>query len=421
MSSGLFKEAFDVISRIDITDVSLSSRIACYSLYSRLYYDIADYNHEAPFQNEYIEKGSLYTDSLLRLLPEKSLKWWYAVGQKQMKERQYDASIHSFMTLLERKDIDPHTEAIISSSLGWMYYELNDKERAMIYLIRAAIGDIRSATKETTALRVLAGLLYERGDINRANNYVRLALEDANFYNARHRKIEVGSILPIIEQDRFDIVKKQRNVLIGFVSLVSLLFILLLTATLIIYKQMKKLRSARHTIEERNTQLQQTNDLLSEANNIKDEYIGYSFYLNSEYIDKMESLYKMINRKIAARQFEDLRTSFKESDLNKERDNMYASFDETFLKLFPGFITSYNNLFPVEECTRGDHEKSLSSEMRIFALIRLGICEPERIAKFLNYSVHTINTYKARVKNKSLVPNELFEPKIMEIASVTPQ
>lgn len=421
LPSGLFKEAFDVISRIDITDVSLSSRIACYSLYSRLYYDIADYNHEAPFQNEYIEKGSLYTDSLLRLLPEKSLKWWYAVGQKQMKERQYDASIHSFMTLLERKDVDPHTEAIISSSLGWMYYELNDKERAMIYLIRAAIGDIRSATKETTALRVLAGLLYERGDINRANNYVRLALEDANFYNARHRKIEVGSILPIIEQDRFDIVKKQRNVLIGFVSLVSLLFILLLTATLIIYKQMKKLRSARHTIEERNTQLQQTNDLLSEANNIKDEYIGYSFYLNSEYIDKMESLYKMINRKIAARQFEDLRTSFKESDLNKERDNMYASFDETFLKLFPGFITSYNNLFPVEERTRGDHEKSLSSEMRIFALIRLGICEPERIAKFLNYSVHTINTYKTRVKNKSLVPNELFEPKIMEIASVTPQ
>lgn len=421
LSSGLFKEAFDVINKIDITDIPLSGRISYYSLYSRLYYDIADYNHEAPFQHEYVEKGSIYTDSLLSLLPEKSLKWWYAVGQRQMKERQYDASIHSFMTLLERKDVDPHMEAIISSSLGWMYYGRNDKERAMIYLIRAAIGDIRSATKETTALRVLAGLLYERGDINRANNYVRLALEDANFYNARHRKIEVGSILPIIEQDRFDIVKKQRNVLIGFVSLVSLLFILLLTATLIIYKQMKKLRSARHTIEERNTQLQQTNDLLSEANNIKDEYIGYSFYLNSEYINKMESLYKMINRKIAARQFEDLRTSFKESDLNKERDNMYASFDETFLKLFPGFIASYNKLFPAEERTRGDHEKSLSSEMRIFALIRLGICEPERIAKFLNYSVHTINTYKTRVKNKSLVSNELFEHKIMEIASVTPQ
>lgn len=421
LSSGLFKEAFDVISRIDITDVSLSSRIAYYSLYSRLYYDIADYNHEAPFQNEYIEKGSLYTDSLLRLLPEKSLKWWYSVGQKQMKERQYDASISSFSTLLQRKDLDPHTEAIVSSSLGWMYYGRNDKELAMTYLIRAAIGDIRSATKETTALRVLAGLLYERGDINRANNYVRLALEDANFYNARHRKIEVGSILPIIEQDRFDIVKKQRNVLIGFVSLVSLLFILLLIATLIIYKQVKKLRTARHTIEERNQQLQQTNNQLSEANNIKDEYIGYSFYLNSEYIDKMETLYKMINRKIAARQYDDLRTSFKEADLNKERDNMYASFDETFLKLFPGFIAAYNKLFPAEEHTRSENEKSLTSEMRIFALIRLGICETERIAKFLNYSIHTINTYKTRIKNKSLVSNEQFEAKIMEIAAVAPQ
>lgn len=418
LSSGLFKEAFDVISRIDITDVPLSTRISYYSLYSRLYYDIADYNHEAPFQSEYIEKGSVYTDSLLALLPEKSLKWWYAMGQKQMKERQYDASITSFSTLLQRKDIDPHTEAIVSSSLGWMYYGRNDKERAMTYLVQAAIGDIRSATKETTALRVLAGLLYERGDIDRANKYVKLALEDANFYNARHRKIEIGSILPIIEQDRFDIVKKQRNVLIGFVSIVSLLCILLLAATLIIYKQVKKLRTARHTIEERNRQLQLTNSQLSEANNIKDEYIGYSFYLNSEYIEKMESLYKLINRKIAARQYDDLRTSFKEADLNKERDNMYASFDETFLKLFPGFIGAYNRLFPAEERTRADHDKTLTSEMRIFALIRLGICETERIAKFLNYSIHTINTYKTRVKNKSLVSNEQFEARIMEIEAV---
>ncbi len=421
VSSGLFKEAFDVIQKIDITHAPTIHQITYYSLYSRLYYDIADYNHEAPFQEEYIGKGSLYTDSLLALLPEHSPEWWYATGQRQMKERQYDACIYSFKTLLQRNDIDPHTEAIISSSLGWVYWAQNDKERAMIYLIHAAIGDICSATKETTALRVLASLLYERGDINRANKYVKIALEDANTYNARHRKIEIGSILPIIEQDRFNIVKKQRNILIGGVSLFILLFLLLFTATLIIYKQMKKLRIARHTIEERNRQLQDTNNQLSEANNIKDEYIGYSFYLNSEYIEKMEFLYKTINRKIAARQFDDLRSSFKESTLNHERDNMYASFDETFLKLFPGFIHAYNRLFPAEESSRNENGNSLTPEMRIFALIRLGICESERIAKFLNYSVHTINTYKTRVKNKSIVSNELFEAKIMEITAVSPQ
>lgn len=420
LSSGLFKEAFDVIGKIDISHVPLANKISYYSLYSRLYYDIADYNHEAPFQDEYIRKGSLYTDSLLTLLPEKGMKWWYFTSQKQMKERQYDACIYSFKTMLERKDVDPHTEAIIASSLGWVYGEQGDKDQTLTYLIRAAIGDIRSATKETTALRVLAGLLYERGDINRVNRYVKSALEGANFYNARQRKIEIGSILPIIEQDRFDIVKKQRNVLIGGITLFSILFILLFTATLIIYKQMKKLRTARQTIVERNQQLQQINEELSEANNIKDEYIGYSFYLNSEYIGKMENLYKMINRKIAAKQFDDLRTSFKESTLNNERDNMYASFDETFLKLFPNFITAYNQLFPPGETNRSENN-SLTPEMRIFALIRLGICESERIAKFLNYSVHTINTYKTRVKNKSIVSNELFEAKIMEIASVSPE
>lgn len=419
LSSGLFKEAFDVIEKIDVTNVPLSYKIAYYSLYSRLYYDIADYNHEAPFQDTYIKKGSQYTDSLLSLVPEKSLKWWYATGQRQMKERQYEDCIYSFQTLLRRKDVDPHTEAIIASSLGWVYWLEDDKDQAMIYLIRAAIGDIRSATKETTALCVLANLLYERGDINRANNYIQLALEDANFYNARHRKIEVGSILPIIEQDRFGIVERQRNILIGGIVLFLLFFTLLLSATLIIYKQVKKLRKARQTIEERNRELQQTNEQLSEANKIKDEYIGYSFYLNAEYIGKMESLYKMINRKIAAHQYEDLRTSFKESTLNNERDNMYASFDETFLKLFPGFINAYNQLFPAGENSHNENTQSLTPEMRIFALIRLGICESERIAKFLNYSVHTINTYKTRVKNKSIVSNEQFEAKIMEIAAVT--
>lgn len=452
LSSGLFKEAFDVIEKIDIDSIPQDERIEYYSLYSRLCYDIADFNQEEPFHSQYIAKGSIYSDSLISLLPSQSLKWQYATAQKQMKQRQYTDAIESFSQLLQRKDIDPHTEAIVSSSLGWLHYN-HQKEFAMTYLIRAAIGDIRSATKETTALRVLASLLYEYGDIDRAYNYVRIALEDADFYNARHRKIEVSSILPIIEQDHFNIVKEQRNRLIWFVAIVSLLFLLLLVATLIIYKQVKKLRLARRTIEERNNQLQQSNNQLSEVNSqlsevnsrvsevnsqlsevnsklsevnsqlsevnkIKDEYIGYSFYINSEYIDKIENLYKMANRKIAARQYEDLRTSFKEVNLNKERDNMYASFDETFIKLFPTFIDSYNKLFAPEEQTRSSNDKSLTPEMRIFALIRLGICETERIAKFLNYSIHTINTYKTRVKNKSIVSNELFETKIMEIASV---
>ena len=127
----------------------------------------------------------------------------------------------------------------------------------------------------------------------------------------------------------------------------------------------------------------------------------------------MSQLYKLVDRMLVTRQYDELRRSLKESTLDKERDSMYESFDNTFLKIFPTFVNDYNALFPETEQIFPTH--GLNPEMRIFALIRLGIQEPERIARFLDYSVHTINTYKTRVKNKSWVENERFEAEIMQI------
>ena len=157
------------------------------------------------------------------------------------------------------------------------------------------------------------------------------------------------------------------------------------------------------------------NGRLREVNTIKDEYIGQSFYANAEYINHVEKLYRTIDQKIAARQYHDLRLSLKESELIAERKSMFSDFDKTLLNLFPNFIERYNSLFIEGETKAIDKQKSLTTEMRIFALIRLGITDSERIAKFLNYSIHTINTYKTRVKNKSWVDNDQFEARIMEI------
>lgn len=419
LSSGLFKEAFEIAEHLVDTDIPKEILKSHYMILSRLYYDMADYNREGNFVAQYIIKGGIYSDSLLSMLPKESSEWWYIMGQKQMKTRKYEQAKNSFIHFLESDSIDAHSEAIIASSLGFIYWANGDKNRALHYLLLAAIGDIRSATKETTALRSLSAILYEQGDLNKAEKYIKIAMDDANFYNARHRKIEVGSILPDIETDRFDIMKHQRNILIILVMAVSLLFISLLIATVVIYKQINKLRRARNTIEERNRDLLYTNNKLEEVNNIKDEYIGYSFYLNSESIVRLEKMYKMINRKIQARQYDDLQQMFREADILRERETMYESFDQTFLKLFPTFITSYKKLFPPDTFIDTETAKTLTPEMRIFALIRLGITESERIANFLNYSVNTINTYKTKVKNKSIIPNEKFESIIMEIQSVT--
>ena len=227
--------------------------------------------------------------------------------------------------------------------------------------------------------------------------------------------IEVSSILPIIEHDRYQMVEHQRNAL-ATTAVIAVLFVLaLLLFTWFIRRQMKKIKQAQAVIAERKAQLEQKNALLQEVNKIKDEYIGQSFYANAEYINKVEKLYRTIDRKIADRRYDDLRMSLKESELIAERKSMFADFDKTFLNLFPTFIEQYNRLFADTGGKSVEKGKSLTTEMRIFALIRLGITDSERIAKFLNYSIHTINTYKTRVKNKSIVDNDQFEAKIMEI------
>jgi putative regulatory protein susR len=178
---------------------------------------------------------------------------------------------------------------------------------------------------------------------------------------------------------------------------------------------MNMLKYAQNVIAERKAQVEEKNMQLQEANKIKDEYIGQSFFANAEYINKVEKLYRSIDQKIAAKQFASLRQSLKESELIAERKSMFADFDKTFLNLFPTFIHQYNALFANEEDKWAENTKTLTPEMRIFALIRLGITDSERIARFLHYSIHTINTYKTRVKNKSIVDNDQFEARIMEI------
>jgi tetratricopeptide (TPR) repeat protein len=419
LSSGLFKEAFDIVKDSDIDDLSPGTKLDYYKIMARLYYDMADYNGVEPFKADYVEKGNKYSEKAIPLIAVNTVEYWSALGLMKMKQKDYNGSMDAFKEVL-RTSNDNHEDAIAASSLAYINTLTNQHEDAVINLIKAAIADIKSATKETVAMRNLATLLYQsHGDINQANKYIKLAMDDANFYNARHRKIEISSILPIIEKERFDSIERQRNILIWLVLSVTILFILFLGATLIIRKQLKKLNIARRTIQEQNEKVLQTNSELSEANKIKDKYIGHFFYVNYQYIDKLEHMYRLINRKVALRQFDDFAKMFKEADMIIERKNMYSSFDETFLKLFPDFINEYKLLFPPEEIAHmGIENGNLTVEMRIFALIRLGIFESEKIGKFLNYSIHTINTYKTKIKNKSIIQNELFEQKIMEIKSV---
>lgn len=415
ISAGILSEARDVLQSMNRRVLSGKQLSDYYDNYGRLWRSMADYVREEPYYTKYISQSMAYMDSLKQMTPEGTKLWWSLTGSHQMRELKYKEALQSFEKVLELCGDDNRQRAMTTAEMAWAYIFLNDEDKAIDYFAQSAIADNETATREITALYHLSRYVYKHGDYDRASAYVHQALEDVNFYNSRLRKMEINDILPIIEQDRYNAIRSQRNWLFATTGLVIAVLLAMLWSYFIIRKKNQKLTEARETIAGQLELLKEANLRLKEDDKIKNAYIGRSFYTNAEYIAKLEKVYLTIGRKIQARQFEDLGRMTNLSALNAERENMYEAFDQTFLKIFPTFVERFNELFDEKDRKQPANDESLTSEMRIFALIRLGITDSDRIAKFLDYSVHTVNTYKTRVKNRSTVDNDEFEKRIMAI------
>jgi hypothetical protein len=187
---------------------------------------------------------------------------------------------------------------------------------------------------------------------------------------------------------------------------------------IVIFRQVNKLKVAQQIITEANKQLQIVNNKLIEADKIKEEYIGYFFNVNSDFFAKIERFKKSVDQKISDRKFEEIKFLVNNINLKQEKEEILKNFDKVFLKLFPDFVSEFNALFKKEDQIKLKDNELLSTDLRIFALIRMGIHDNEKIARILEYSVNTVYTYKTKIKNKSIVPNEEFEHRIMDIKTM---
>jgi hypothetical protein len=438
LSAGLFKEATEISSTIDTTQLQPSKKANLFSFLSMLYMNMADFSPQ-PYHEKYRAFSLEYCNRYIAMSEELTSELVIVKIRTYQLKGNYQQARFEAEQFLSAKTPGSHDYAILTSMLGYFYQIKGDTIKAISYFCKAAITDLKMATKETSAIRQIAELLYSKGDVQHAYSYAMLALDDANFYNARQRKIEVGRVLPIIEAGRFAIIKQQKDKLLIYSVLISVLLVLFLIASFIIIKQNKKLSSARLMILQQNKELLESNqeltsvqkkiskqnvdlirinEKLKEAHHIKDEYIGYFFSTNSSYLEKIDEYRKLVARKVRNRQFDELIQMSASSDSRKEKEDMFALFDHIFMKLFPDFVQRYNLLFSEEDRVTIKADGMLTPEIRIFALIRLGITESERIAHFLDFSLSTVKNYKTKVKNRSLIPNELFEQKIMEIESV---
>lgn len=438
ISAGLFKEATEISSSINTSELGDSTKATIFSFLSMLYMNMADFSPN-PYYDMYRSLSLEYCEKFIAISQDESTELIIIKSRKHQLENNYDSARIVAENYLNLHTPTPNDKAILLSMLAYFYQIKGDTIQALTYFSRAAIVDIKMATKETSAIRQTAELLYSMGDIQHAYSYAMVALEDANFYNARHRKIEVGRILPIIDEGRFAIIKQQKDRLLIFSGIISVLFVLFLIATFIIIKQNKKISFARRKILQQNNELLRSNqeltsvqkkiskqniDLiqinkkLKEAHHIKEEYIGYFFSNSSTFIEKLDDYRKTTVRKIRQNQHNELIEMALTSDIRKDREDLFVLFDRIFTKIFPDFVDRYNELFNEEDRVIIKADGILTNEIRIFALIRLGITESERIANFLNFSLSTIKNYKTKTKNKSWVANEQFETKIMEIESV---
>jgi hypothetical protein len=425
LSSGMFKETLDSLNKINTDGAPDSVRATYYALTGRFYYDLGDFDNDSYYTPSYIEKGNRYMDSALLLYPSASFEYAYYKGLKEIKSGNRDIALTDFGKLIDRPGLSLHQLALTASTLSDIYIFNGHTDTAIRLLIRAAIADIRSSTKETAAIFNLAQLLYKQGDVKNASSYIEAAIRNASFYGARQRKVQVSAILPLIEGEKITRVESQKKILVTYSAVTTGLLLLVVVLAIIIFRQVNKLKAAQKIITQAhvkelaiNQRLVETNNKLSEANKIKEEYIGYFFNTNSEFFAKIEKFKKSLEQKLAYRKWEDIIGLVNNINLKKEKEELLQNFDKVFLKLFPGFVNGYNALFHEEDRAQLRDHEFLNTDLRIFALIRMGIHENEKIARILEYSVNTINTYKTRIKNKSTVPNEEFEHRIMEIKTL---
>jgi hypothetical protein len=431
--TGMYKEALDILGSVDINKAT-DLKAYYFHIYRTLYGFMSDYAVSFQEKKRYDNLTSAYRDSLLATNEPRSSPHIMVKSDQLIVRKQYDEALTLLLSYFPTIKENIHTKAIIAYSIAQAYEGMNERALQKKWLIISAINDLQSATKEYISLRTLAFLLYEDGDVSRAYNYMKRSLDDALFCNARLRTYEISKMMPIIDKAyQVQTESRQRLMLITLIS-ISSLSILLIVAVFFVYRQMKKLSVARKNLSVANEQLNQlnlelsrinielkeANRTLTESNLIKEEYIGRYMDQCSEYIDKLDNYRRTLNKTAISGKMDDLLQAIKSKQfIEDELKDFYNNFDITFLQLFPEFVQDFKKLLIDDEYLQLKQGQLLNTELRIYALIRLGISDSVKISHFLRCSLSTIYNYRTKIRNKAIGSRDEFELKVMLIGLAT--
>lgn len=424
VTSGLNDEALKQIALIDTTRLDRNFSKRRNSLLNTVYSNMMSSTSDPVLIKRYEMDRNKYRDLMMACLDSTDIATAY-LGANILMERDMVGQARELLMKWEgASDIDIYEKGILCYSIAMTYRAENDRQNAMKWFAKSASYDLQVPKYEYLSLIELAGMLYEDGDIERAYTYITRSVNDAVRAKAQNCKENVYALMPIIS-DSYDKLVQDKNMKMKFFLIIlSVMTVLLIAMTLILMKEKGRVAEAEKIARERNEQLGRLNDelkksniLLQESNSIKDSYLGRYLNMCSDYIDGLDR-YRSSIRKIAKEEgtAKLLNALKSKAFIEEELEGFYAQFDATFLDLFPDFITQLNDLLQEDRQIQvHSRNKILSTELRVLALIRLGVTDSVRIAQFLRRSVSTIYNYRVKMKNSAKIDREDFEKELMKI------
>ncbi len=416
-TSGYFSESIQNLEQIDSRTLDNALRIEYYTAYEWAYSMWAEYSNDNIYAPRYYEKEMLYQDSLISVLPVGSPLHHYWKGENFYRHRRYAEAKNCYKKALEGLPVNVRLFAMATYGLALVYSRTNNWKEYENYLIKAAISDQVCPLKENLALQELALYIFKNrdGEVSRANRYLNYSLEDAMYYNNRLRMLEIARKFPsiVLSYQKQNLIESQR--LQWSLICISLLSIGLVVSLVYIYRQMNQLHKRKKILANMNCELQHLNKALVDTNHTREEYVSLFMDLCAAYIDKLKKYQDLVKRKVKAKQTDDLLRLVNATKLSEmDTREFFMNFDTAFLNLYPNFIKEFNSLLREGEEIIPKRGEILTTELRIFALIRMGIKDSSKIATLLFYSPQTIYNHRSVVKNKAKIRDN-FEKQVEEI------
>ena len=407
--SGIFNNARLLLNEVRVQDISKENKINYYEQQSELNLFRSEMANFTPLFPAYIDSMQHYRQKILEIAPHDSYNYIFNLATYSCEQGEVDQAIKMLEDYLPQLRQGERHYSVITSTLAYFYTHKNQPETREKYLLLSAISDLRGCILENNSLRELSIILLDRQEYKKAYNYIQLASADAKRYGSRLRSLQVARLTPLITE-AYDAerahTQRRTNILLVVLSVITLLLVAAIIFVLFLIRKrravMEKIHAMNLELERRNAVIEKANNEMKESNRIKDEYIGRFLELSSNYIQRGEERAKLLNRLACDKKMAELYAELKSTaSLNESVRLFYQNFDTAFLNIYPNFIKEVNCLMADGNQFEVDEAHKLTTELRILALIRLGINDNQKIADILRSSITTIYTYRSRLKARA--------------------